>query len=288
MQLAQQKLKQAALQSKDNRLGFLALALEGKSQGFEQITQRIDEMVQQLKDDQKLDNEHKDKCQKDIQNYNSTYEQYSEDASTANTEKTAAGSKVDELDTKIKTLEKEIVSLDQQAAEKGLERKNEANELLNQIAQQQKAKGFLQRARAKIAQNKGVNQILGLFDGLIRDIDVELADLKNANQNGQKDYENVLKHLTKDRKDDVRQKTTFNAEKAEVEETYQQYNKDFKDASKLADKNKELLQLLVTPGNPESCKFILEKFEFRKEARTQEIENLISAGTTLRNYAGEN
>ena len=29
-------------------------------------------------------------------------------------------------------------------------------------------------------------------DGLIRDIDVELADLKNANQNGQKDYENVL------------------------------------------------------------------------------------------------
>merc|ERR1719240_1842875 len=120
------------------------------------------------------------------------------------------------------------------------------------------------------------NGVIGLMEMMIKDLKTDHSDSEYAEETAQKDYETLMAASQKSREqmaESITEKESANAEwgeKIEVAKTEQASTTDA-----LA-KLKELIA-----GLHAECDFLLENYDTRKEARTNEVEGLKNAKAVL-------
>merc|ERR1719326_2338357 len=111
--------------------------------------------------------------------------------------------------------------------------------------------------------------IIQMLDQMIGDVEAEMAEAKHDEEAGQTEYEETMADATAKRATDSKLIVTKDAAKAELVSKLDDAKSDKGDAD-------GLLAGLVTKITDlhSTCDFLLENYEFRKEARTSEIEGL--------------
>merc|ERR1712066_1049273 len=118
--------------------------------------------------------------------------------------------------------------------------------------------------------------VIGMIDLLIKDLDKEMTEAKTEEQEGQKDYETMMKESAEKRTTDSKSLTEKEAAKADTEAELQSQTEG-KGAA-----GKELMATLKYISSLHSeCDWLLQYFDVRKEARTGEIDSLVKAKAVL-------
>jgi len=119
--------------------------------------------------------------------------------------------------------------------------------------------------------------VIGLMDMLASDLQKDIQEAATEEKDSQKEYEEVLEDSQKKRSADSKLITTKAEAKAEADTVVQATNESLSSA------NQELyLTKQYVADLHKSCDFLMENFDFRKDARTQERDALIKAKTVLR------
>jgi len=118
--------------------------------------------------------------------------------------------------------------------------------------------------------------VLGLMDMMVKELEADSKDGAYEEAQAQKDYVELMDDSTATRAQDVKSMTDKAATKAQMEGTHQTSKETraatVKDLSLIATYNADLHV---------SCDFILQNFDLRKEARTNEVESLKNAKAIL-------
>merc|ERR1719443_2025419 len=111
---------------------------------------------------------------------------------------------------------------------------------------------------------------------IMKDIDAELSEAEHAEKNAQEDYEKMMTDSKDKRALDTKALTDKESTKASVESELQA------DAEAKAATSKELMatSLYLSQLHGE-CDFLLEYFDARKEARTNEHDELMKSKAAL-------
>jgi len=111
--------------------------------------------------------------------------------------------------------------------------------------------------------------IIQMLDQMMGDVEAEMAEAKRDEEDGQKEYEETMADATAKRATDQKLIVTKEASKAELVSKLDEAKSDKGDAS-------TLLSGLVTKiaDLHQTCDFLLENYDFRRDARTSEIEGL--------------
>merc|ERR1719473_642975 len=111
--------------------------------------------------------------------------------------------------------------------------------------------------------------IIQMLDQMMADVEAEMAEAKRDEEDGQSEYEETMADATAKRGTDQKLIFTKEAAKAELASKLDEAKSDKGDAD-------TLLAGLVTKiaDLHQTCDFLLENYDFRKEARTSEIEGL--------------
>merc|ERR1719321_1707363 len=111
--------------------------------------------------------------------------------------------------------------------------------------------------------------IIQMLDSMMGDVEAEMAEAKHDEEDGQKEYEEMMADATAKRATDSKLVVTKEAAKAELNSKLDDAKSDKGDAENLlAGLNTKITDLHST------CDFLLDNYDFRKEARTNEIEGL--------------
>jgi len=118
--------------------------------------------------------------------------------------------------------------------------------------------------------------VIGMIDLLIKDLDKEMTEAKTEEQEGQKDYETMMKESAEKRATDSKSLTQKGAAKADTEAELQAQTEG------KAAAGKELMATLKYISSLHSeCDWLLQYFDVRKEARTGEIDSIVKAKAVL-------
>jgi len=111
--------------------------------------------------------------------------------------------------------------------------------------------------------------IIQMLDSMIGDVEAEMAEAKRDEEDGQSEYEETMADATAKRATDQKLIVTKEAAKAELASKLDEAKSDKGDAD-------TMLSGLVTKiaDLHNTCDFLLENYDFRREARTSEIEGL--------------
>merc|ERR1719388_235161 len=111
--------------------------------------------------------------------------------------------------------------------------------------------------------------IIQMLDQMIGDVEAEMAEAKHDEESGQSEYEETMADATAKRATDQKLIVTKEAAKAELASKLDEAKSDKGDAD-------TMLSGLVTKiaDLHNTCDFLLENYDFRREARTSEIEGL--------------
>merc|ERR1719387_2048395 len=111
---------------------------------------------------------------------------------------------------------------------------------------------------------------------IIHDLESDAKDSEFEEKTAQKDYAQLMGDSQASRAQDIKSLTDKEGAKAEAEVKVETLK------SKLATANTELVGVKEAAGNLHaSCDFIVQNFDIRKEARTNEIESLKNAKAIL-------
>jgi peptidoglycan hydrolase CwlO-like protein len=118
--------------------------------------------------------------------------------------------------------------------------------------------------------------VIGLMDMMMTDLKTEHSDAKHAEEMAQKDYENLMAASQKTRTtnaESITQKETASADWTEkIENSKEEQASTTLALAKLAE---------YIAGLHGSCDFLVENYDARKEARTNEVEGLKNAKSVL-------
>merc|ERR550514_1917040 len=108
-----------------------------------------------------------------------------------------------------------------------------------------------------------------MMDGLKNDLEMEIQEMQMEEKDAQGDYVELMAAASEKRATDSKSVTVKEGAKAELEDEIQK-TKDAKKATdgELVESNKYLAEL------HDDCDFLVEHYEERKEARTNEIMRL--------------
>jgi chromosome segregation ATPase len=111
--------------------------------------------------------------------------------------------------------------------------------------------------------------IIQMLDQMIGDVEAEMAEAKRDEEDGQAEYEETMADAAAKRATDGKLLVTKEAAKAELVSKLDDAKSDKGDAD-------SMLAGLVTKIQDlhSTCDFLLDNYDFRKEARTNEIEGL--------------
>merc|ERR1719478_275519 len=108
-----------------------------------------------------------------------------------------------------------------------------------------------------------------MIDLLVRDLDKEMTEASAEEKNAQKEYEDALDDAAKKRAADVKSMAAKEKAKADAEETK---------TSDVATKKVETKEMMATEAYISDlhgeCDWLLQNFDLRKSARSDEAENL--------------
>jgi len=124
--------------------------------------------------------------------------------------------------------------------------------------------------------NEKSGGVMGLMDMLIRDLENGNKDAEYEEKTAQGDYAKLMEESQGIRSQNMKSITDKSVAKANLEQRLQTYNDD------LALGNDELMEVKQMISNLHaSCDFIVQNFDMRKEARTNEIDSLKNAKAVL-------
>jgi len=127
-----------------------------------------------------------------------------------------------------------------------------------------------------VKKNQESNGVIAMMDLLIADLDKEMQEASVAEKNAQADYETYMRDSAEKRVDDSRSIEQKTGAKADMEANLQKYT------SEKAATTKELMATLkVIESLHGECDWLTQNFDYRKEARTGEIDSLVKAKAIL-------
>jgi chromosome segregation ATPase len=267
---------------------------------FKDVTKDIDGMVSDLKAEKAADVKQKDFCVEALHKNSMALEMKKRDIEQLD-------GKIAELTSLIETLTKEIEDLRAEVAEMQiqLKRAGEDRELENndfqavvadQRATQQilesalaKLKGFYEKAflqeRAKRAaqpagpppppsfkkyeKSSGAGGVMGMIEQIIGETKTLEADAIKAETDAQKAYETYVKDTNASIEEKTREITNKTGEKAEAE-----VDLTAKQEARTSALNEQQELKNEEADLHKSCDFLMENFETRQDALTQEMESL--------------
>eukprot|EP00931_Biecheleriopsis_adriatica_P009067 TRINITY_DN11017_c0_g1_i4.p1 TRINITY_DN11017_c0_g1~~TRINITY_DN11017_c0_g1_i4.p1 ORF type:complete len:684 (+),score=226.14 TRINITY_DN11017_c0_g1_i4:63-2114(+) len=311
-----------AAKSKDSssrpELSFLALALSGKKVDFSKVIKKIDSLIDLMTKEQKDDDAKKEYCETEFRKSAATSKDLKAQAkllAASVDEKKAA---IEQLGKSLKALQESVQDLDKDVAQAGENRKMEHEEYQSSLADDSTAKDLLVMARERLykvyhpeftttttskspfdlslqqmsgsleqppptfsgeyKKNSESSGVLKMIGTLMNDIDKEIAVAKVEEEDAQVEYEKTVEEAAKKREDDLALASEKANDKAEMEGDLQD------DKSQAKSTNAQLLAASkVLTDLHAQCDWNLKTFDVRKEARTEERENLIRCKTLLGN-----
>merc|ERR1719487_1421279 len=120
------------------------------------------------------------------------------------------------------------------------------------------------------------NGVIALMDMMLGDLKTDLTDSEHAEEMAQKDYENLMSASQKTRATNAESITEKESASAEWSEKIENSKTEQASTTEALMKLKEYIA-----GLHSSCDFLVENYESRKEARTNEIEGLKNAKSVL-------
>merc|ERR1719197_1664215 len=118
--------------------------------------------------------------------------------------------------------------------------------------------------------------VVALMEMMQKDLQADMKDAEADEQAAQKDYENLMTESAASRAQSAKSITDKEASKAQLETKLQ----ETKEAKALSVESLEDIQLTVNHLHT-SCDFIMQNFDTRKEARTNEAESLKNSKAVL-------
>jgi len=118
--------------------------------------------------------------------------------------------------------------------------------------------------------------VIGMMDEIIRDLGNDMKDMEYEEKTAQKDYAELMADSQETRAGDSKALTGKTTTKAEVENTLMA-TKETRSATATTLKQ---VQTVIQELHA-ACDFIMQNFDLRKEARTNEIEGLKNAKAVL-------
>merc|ERR1719159_128018 len=120
------------------------------------------------------------------------------------------------------------------------------------------------------------NGVIKLMDMMIGDLKTELTEAEHAEEMAQKDYENLMAASQKTHATNAESITEKESASAEWSEKIEVSKTESASTTEALAKLKEYIA-----GLHSTCDFLMENYESRKEARTNEIEGLKNAKSVL-------
>merc|ERR1719197_322136 len=114
------------------------------------------------------------------------------------------------------------------------------------------------------------------MDEMINDLKSDLTDAKHAEETAQADYERLMKASQETREANAQSITEKEGAKADWQEKIETAKEEQASTQDALAKNAEYIA-----GLHSSCDFLVQNFDLRKEARTNEIEGLKNAKAVL-------
>jgi len=118
--------------------------------------------------------------------------------------------------------------------------------------------------------------VIAMIDMLINDIKKDMTEGESEEKHSQEDYEELMADSQKKRAADSKSITTKEQAKAEADSVSETASENLDSANKELMANKEYIADLH-----KSCDFLVENYDFRKEARSTEIDALKKAKAVL-------
>mmetsp|Transcript_80973 Transcript_80973/g.143424 ORF Transcript_80973/g.143424 Transcript_80973/m.143424 type:complete len:687 (-) Transcript_80973:103-2163(-) len=295
------------------RLDFIALALHGKTVGFEKVIKMIDEMVATLKTEQLDDDHKKEYCAAQFDSTEDKLKVLSGTVSDLEPKIADTEESIASLASEIKDLQKGIAALDASVADATANRKAEHEDFLELMSSDNAAKellafaknrlnkfynpklyaatNFLQIAKhsnkadpgpppaapgpysTKSAESTGV---IAMLDKLIKGLDTEMTEAKVSEKNSQEEYEGLMGDSAAKRAADAAAITEKSSAKAN-------YGAELEMAkeSKASTEKEAMATAKYMSSLHAECDWLIQYFDVRKEARVGEIEALANAKAVL-------
>merc|ERR1719498_171881 len=313
---AMRKQAMAALKSghkADPRLDLIELAMRGGKMGFGKIIKMIDDLVVDLKAEQGVDDDKKSYCLAEFDKAEDKKKELDLDISDLGKAIADGEEQIATLAEEIKALQAGIKDLDKSVAEATATRKEEHDDYVETLAQNNAAKDVLAFAKNRLqkfynpklyvpppkrdvafAQSKAApppppeanlaykksgsegGGVINMIDLLVADIDKENQTMEVDEKDAQQDYEQFMADSSDKRALDSKAITDKSAAKAETESEVET-NKDTKGS--------KMLEAMETAkylgGLHEECDWLLKNFDARKAARSGEIDALGKAKAVL-------
>jgi len=284
------------------KFDFITLAIEGKQTGFDKVIKMIDGMTVTLTKEQHDDDNKKEYCAKQFDFSADKKKGLTKTVSDLEISIENAKEGVITLAAELEALGDGIKALDKSVSESTDQRKEESEDHIALMASDASAKELLnfavnrlnqfynpKLAGAVLAQRgapakvgaykkKGEesNGVIAMIDLLIQDLDKEMSEAKAAEKEAQADYEQMLGDSAEKRATDSKSLTEKNDAKAGLQSDVE---------SDTDAKGSAVNELMATEKYISSlhgeCDWLLQYFDVRKTARTNEIDSLTKAKAVL-------
>jgi len=305
----------------DVKLDLISLALKGKKVGFEKVLTMMDEMSALLKQEQVDDETKKGYCNDELEKSDDQKVSTERDIKDLNGNIAENEDSISSLRNEINALREGVASLDKQVAEAGEQRKEEHQEFTQLVTNNNQAKELIEFAKnrmnkfynpnlykapkqaemseedklfvegggelAPTAAPGGIagtgiglvqksSGVIRMMDMMVVDINKEIHEAEMEEKGSSTAYNDMIQDATAKRAADNKSITEKSAALADAEESFEN-NKAEKKA-----KSTELVNINGTITNlHKDCDFLLQNFDMRKEARSNEIEGIQKAKAVL-------
>jgi len=118
--------------------------------------------------------------------------------------------------------------------------------------------------------------VIGMIDLLVRDLDKEMTEAEVEEKDSQKEYEEAMNDAAAKRAADLKAMAEKEKAKADAEET-----KTSDTSSKKAEEKELMATKMYEMDLHQDCDWLLQNFELRKDARSDEMESLKTAKSVL-------
>eukprot|EP00811_Abedinium_folium_P033521 NODE_6477_length_1668_cov_5.528877.p1 GENE.NODE_6477_length_1668_cov_5.528877~~NODE_6477_length_1668_cov_5.528877.p1 ORF type:complete len:327 (-),score=124.45 NODE_6477_length_1668_cov_5.528877:224-1204(-) len=294
-------------------LDFIALAIQGKGNGFRKVIAMIDEMNKMLTGDQVDDNTKKEECLKQIKASDDEIKGLESSSSDLQTVIDEVQMSLDGVTAEIRALEKEIRELDKSTADATKVRKEEHSDYTNVMASDSAAKELINFAKNRMNQfynpnlykaakneelsaqqriyenhadllqesndpgrHESSNGVIAMMDLLIAELDKEMQEATTDEANGKEIFERMLKDAEEKRADDLALLAERQSAKATLEGNLQAHSDGGRTLEKKLVASKEHSSALHS-----DCDWLLQNYDARKEARANEKDALTAAKAVL-------
>jgi len=296
-------------------LDFVLLALHGKKAGFGKIIKLIDDLVGTLKGEQQDDEHKKEYCEKQIDEANDKKKELQNSIADLGTVIEEAKEGIATTTEEIAALKVTIAALDKAVAEATQQRKAESVEHKELMTSNTAAKELLLFAKNRLnkfynpklhksapalaqldltesvrgapppppetaaaykKKSQESNGVIAMVDLLVADLDKEMTESETEEKSAQADYEKAMSDSAEKRRQDTKSLTDKEAAKADMTSALEKAGGEKKAATKDLMGVDKYIQSLHS-----ECDWLLKYFDFRKQARTDEIDSLEKAKAVL-------